>query len=102
MHTAKNLLQEMQKIKRVCKPDLTIFIGESITGNDSTEQVKAFDETIGIDAIILNKADIDEKGGTALSVGHTTNKPIIYLGTGQEYNDIEPFNKKKFIEKLGL
>ena len=102
MHTATNLLREMQKIKKVCKPDLTIFVGESITGNDSTEQVKAFDETIGIDAIILSKADIDDKGGTALSVGHTTNKPIIYLGTGQEYDKLEKFDKKKFIEKLGL
>ena len=102
MHTAKNLLSEIEKIKRVCKPDLTIFIGESITGNDATEQVKAFNESIGIDAIILSKADIDEKGGTALSVGYTTNKPILFLGIGQNHVDLEPFNKKKFIEKLGL
>ena len=102
MHTAKNLLREMEKIKRVCKPDLTIFVGESITGNDATEQVKAFNETIGIDAIILSKADIDEKGGTSLSVGFTTGKPIIYLGTGQEYDKLEKFDKKKFIEKLEL
>jgi len=102
MHTASNLLKEMEKIKRVAKPNITIFTGESITGNDATEQVKAFNETIGIDAIILSKADIDEKGGTALSVGYTTNKPILYLGTGQEYSDLEPFDKKKFIKKLGL
>lgn len=102
MHTAKNLLKEMEKIKKVAKPSITIFTGESITGNDATEQIKAFHEAIGIDAIILSKADIDEKGGTALSVGYTTSKPIIYLGTGQEYKDIEPFDKEKFIEKLGL
>jgi fused signal recognition particle receptor len=102
MHTAKNLLREMEKIKRVCKPDLTIFVGESITGNDATEQVKAFNETIGIDAIILSKADIDEKGGAALSVGYTTGKPIIYLGTGQEYDKIEKFNKKNFLKSLDL
>ena len=102
MHTAKNLLREMEKIKRVCKPNLTIFVGESITGNDSTEQVRAFNETIEIDAIILSKADVDEKGGTALSVGYTTKKPIIYLGTGQDYNQLEKFDKKRFVEKLGL
>ena len=102
MHTATNLIREMTKIKKVCNPDLTIFVGESITGNDATEQVKAFNDAVGIDAIILSKADIDEKGGTALSVGHTTNKPIIYLGTGQEYKDLEEFDKNKFIEKLGL
>ena len=102
MHTATNLIREIGKIKKVCNPDLTIFVGESITGNDATEQVKVFNEAVGIDAIMLSKADIDEKGGTALSVGHTTNKPIIYLGTGQEYSDLEKFDKNKFIEKLGL
>ncbi|MEK6913909.1 MAG: signal recognition particle-docking protein FtsY [Nanoarchaeota archaeon] len=102
MHTQKNLLREMEKIVKVCKPDKKLFIGESITGNDAVEQVKSFDELIGIDGIILTKADIDEKGGTALSVGYVTKKPIFYLGTGQNYNDIEPFNKNKFIEKLGL
>ncbi|MBS3084706.1 signal recognition particle-docking protein FtsY [Candidatus Pacearchaeota archaeon] len=102
MHTAKNLLREMEKIKRVCSPDRVIFLGESITGNDSVDQVKAFDETIGIDGIILSKSDIDEKGGTALSVGYITKKPILFLGTGQKYNDLEKFDKEKFVEKLGL
>ena len=102
MHTAKNLLREMEKIKRVNSPDRVIFLGESITGNDSVDQVRAFDETIGIDGIILSKADIDEKGGTALSVGYITKKPILYLGTGQNYKDLEKFDKEKFIEKLGL
>jgi fused signal recognition particle receptor len=102
IHTATNLLKEMEKIKRVCKPDRTIFVGESITGNDAVDQVKAFNEHIGIDGIFLSKADIDEKGGTALSVGYITQKPIIFLGTGQGYEDIEPFNKQKFLEKLEL
>ncbi len=102
MHTSKNLLKEIEKIARVCKPDTKIFVGESITGNDVIEQVKSFDWEIGIDGIILTKADIDEKGGTALSVGYVTKKPILYLGTGQKYKEIEPFNKGKFIEKLGL
>ncbi|MBU2562588.1 MAG: signal recognition particle-docking protein FtsY [Nanoarchaeota archaeon] len=102
MHTAKNLLKEIEKISKVSKPDLKIFVGESLTGNDIIEQVKSFDWAIGIDGIILTKADIDEKGGTALSVGEITKKPILYLGTGQEYNAIEPFDKEKFIKRLGL
>jgi fused signal recognition particle receptor len=102
MHTATNLLREMEKIKRIASPDRTIFLGESITGNDSVDQVRAFDETIGIDGIILSKADIDEKGGTALSVGYITKKPVLFLGTGQKYKDLEPFNKWKFLESLGL
>lgn len=102
MHTAKNLLKEMEKIVRVCKPDLKIFVGEAITGNDAIEQARSFDWAIGIDGIVLTKADIDEKGGTALSVGYVTKKPILYLGTGQEYNKIVVFDKNKFIEDLGL
>jgi fused signal recognition particle receptor len=102
MHTEKNLIREMEKISKVCHPNLKIFIGESITGNDATEQARTFNENIGIDGIILSKSDIDEKGGTALSVGYVTKKPILFLGTGQSYYDIEPFDKSKFLEKLGL
>jgi fused signal recognition particle receptor len=102
MHTDKNLLKEIEKIAKITKADTKIFVGESITGNDAIEQVRSFNFAIGIDGIILTKADIDEKGGTALSVGFVTKKPILYLGTGQEYDKIEPFNKNKFIESLGL
>jgi len=102
MHTDKNLLREIEKITKVCKPDLKLFVGESITGNDVIEQAKTFNWHIKIDGIILTKADIDEKGGTSLSVGYVTKKPILYLGTGQEYEKIEVFDKKKFIERLGL
>ena len=102
MHTSKNLIKEIEKISKVCKPDLKIFVGESLTGNDVIEQAKSFNFALGIDGIILTKADVDDKGGTALSVGYVTKKPILYLGTGQEYNKIEPFDKEKFIERLGL
>jgi fused signal recognition particle receptor len=102
MHTAKNLLREMGKIVKICNPDKKIFVGESITGNDAIEQVRSFDWAIGIDGIVLTKADIDEKGGTALSVGYVTKKPILYLGTGQDYGKIEVFDKEKFIKHLGL
>ncbi len=102
MHTSKNLMAQIEKVAKVSKADAKIFVGESITGNDAIEQVKSFDWAVKIDGIILTKADIDEKGGTALSVGYVTKKPILYLGTGQEYNKIEPFDKQKFIWKLGL
>ncbi len=102
MHTEKNLIREMEKISKVCRPDLKIFIGESITGNDATEQARIFSEDIGIDGIILAKSDIDEKGGTALSVGYVTKKPILFLGTGQAYSNLEPFDKTQFLKKLGL
>ena len=102
MHTKTNLISEMEKICRVTKPDLKIFVAESIAGNDATEQAKTFNEAVGIDGSILSKADVDEKGGTIISVSHITHKPIIYLGTGQGYEDIKLFNKEDFIKSLGL
>ncbi len=102
MQNRDSLMKEMEKIVRVNKPDMKIFIGESITGNDAIEQAKAFNETIDLTGIILSKADVDEKGGTAISVSFVTKKPIYFLGVGQEYNDLEEFSKDKLIEKLGL
>jgi len=102
MYTKQNLMKEMEKIIRVSKPDLKIFVGESITGNDAIEQARTFAETAGIDGIILSKADIDKKAGTILSVSHITKKPIYFLGTGQTYNDLLPFTKKSVIKNLGL
>jgi len=102
LHSNVNLMDEMRKIIRVAKPDLKLFIGESITGNDCVEQAKKFDEVVGIDGIILSKADIDEKGGAAISVSYVTKKPILFLGVGQEYNDLQVFEKEKLISGLGL
>ena len=102
MYTKENLIKQMEKLIRVIKPNKKIFVGESTTGNDIIEQIKTFDEALGIDGIILSKADIDEKGGTALSVSYTTGKPIYFLGTGQTYEDLKQFKKKDILESLGL
>ncbi|MBI2558438.1 signal recognition particle-docking protein FtsY [Candidatus Woesearchaeota archaeon] len=102
MHSNVNLINEMKKIIRVAKPDLKIFVGESITGNDCVEQAKTFNDAVGIDGIILAKADIDEKGGAAVSVSYVTKKPILYLGTGQRYSDLQVFNSEVVVKGLGL
>lgn len=101
-HSNINLIDEMKKIIRVAKPDLKLYVGEMIAGNDCIEQIQSFDKAVEIDGAILSKADIDEKGGTAISVTYVTKKPIYFLGTGQEYDDLEIFNKEKITEKLGL
>ncbi len=102
MYTKENLMKQMEKIIRVIKPNKKIFVGESTTGNDMIEQIKTFNEAIGIDGIILSKTDVDERGGTALSVSYVTKKPIYFLGTGQEYSDLEEFSKEHFIKSIGL
>ncbi len=102
MYTKSNLLKEMEKIIRIAKPDLKIFVGESITGNDAVDQARTFNESAGIDGIILSKADIDEKAGTVLSVSYVTNKPIYFLGFGQKYSDLKPFTKSEVLKNIGL
>lgn len=102
MHSNVNLMDEMKKIVRVAKPDMKIFVGEAITGNDCTEQARKFNEAVGIDAIILAKADIDEKGGASISVSYVTQKPILFLGAGQGYDDLQIFDKQALIKNLGL
>lgn len=102
MHKNANLMDEMKKIVRVAKPDLKIFVGESITGNDCIEQAKSFNEAVEIDGIILSKADVDEKGGAAVSVSYITQKPVLYFGVGQEYQDLKPFDHNLVMQNLGL
>ena len=102
MHSNKNLMREMEKVVRVAKPDLRIFVGESITGNDAVEQAKAFNDSLGIDGIILSKLDVDEKGGAAVSVSYVTQKPILYFGNGQEYKDLKKFEAEVVVKGLGL
>ncbi len=100
MNNKDTLMKEIEKIARVNNPDLKIFLGESITGNDATTQAKDFNDAIDIDGIILSKADVDEKGGTAISVAKITGKPIYYLGTGQDYKDLEKFDPDQLISKI--
>jgi len=96
----KNLMREMQKIVRVAEPDLTLFVGDSLAGNDALTQAKEFNNEIGIDANILTKFDADAKGGAALSISYETKKPILFVGIGQGYDDIEPFNRELFISNI--
>jgi fused signal recognition particle receptor len=100
MQTNTNLMDEMKKVKRVVKPHLIVFVGDALAGNDAIEQAKAFDEEIGVDVIILTKIDADAKGGAALSIAYTIRKPIAFLSTGQEYDQLIRFDSKWMIERL--
>tara|TARA_Y100000310_G_scaffold96121_1_gene93913 strand:+ start:4428 stop:5462 length:1035 start_codon:yes stop_codon:yes gene_type:complete len=100
LHSSINLMDEIKKLIRVTNPNLKIFIGESIVGNDCVEQAKRFNEAVNINGIILTKADIDEKGGAAISVSYVTKKPILYLGMGQSQDDLKEFNSKEILEML--
>jgi fused signal recognition particle receptor len=99
MQSDTDLMGEMEKIVRVNKPDLKVFIGDALTGNDAIEQARVFNEKIGIDAAILAKCDAS-KGGAALSVSYVTKKPIIFLGMGQTYDDLRVFDAKAFVDEI--
>lgn len=100
MQTNRNLMDELRKMKKVVQPDLTIMILDSLIGNDATEQALTFNEQIGFDAAILTKIDADAEGGSSISVSYLTGKPVIYVGVGQEYEDLEPFDVDWFTEKV--
>ena len=100
MQNNENLMRELQKIKRVIDPQLTLFIGDALAGNDATRQAREFHEKIGISGSILTKADADVKGGAAISVTYATNKPITYLGVGQGYDDLVKFEPEQIVNSL--
>ena len=100
MQTDVNLMDEMKKIVRVSKPDLKIFVGDALTGNDAVEQAATFDKAVGIDGSILCKMDADARGGAALSITQVTGKPILFLGTGQDYKDLVEFDPDSLLKAL--
>ncbi|ASJ09112.1 signal recognition particle-docking protein FtsY [Thermococcus siculi] len=96
----RNLMDEMKKIARVTKPDLVIFVGDSLAGNSVVEQAKQFNEAVRIDGVILTKLDADARGGAALSISHAIGAPILFVGVGQGYDDLKPFDEKWFVDRI--
>lgn len=100
MQSNKNLLQEMKKMARVAEPDLKIFVGDALAGNDALSQAKEFNDAIGIDGAILTKIDADPSGGAALSVAFITGRPVVYVGIGQGYEDLQRFDPEWLAQRL--
>jgi|GEM_PF-336015 len=98
--TNKNLMEELRKIERVAKPDLKIYVGEAYVGQTLLEQVQEFEEIVGLDGFILTKIDTDAKGGTAISLLYKLKKPIIFVGTGQGYDDFKEFTPEFILERI--
>jgi fused signal recognition particle receptor len=100
IQTDRNLMSELTKIKRVVEPDLTVLVVDALIGNDAVMQAEEFHKSVEIDGTILTKVDADVKGGASLSVTHVTGKPIIFIGVGQEYKDLKPFNPEHFTQMI--
>lgn len=99
-HNRANLMNQLEKIRRVMKPDLIIYVDEAVAGNDAVVRAAEFERTVGADAVVLTKADMDSKGGAAISIAHTIGKPLMFLGTGQGYDDIVPFIPEQVVNEI--
>ncbi len=100
MQTDSNLMEEVKKIDRVAEPELVVFVGDSLAGNDAIDQARKFDEAVGVDCCVLTKVDTDAKGGAALSIARAVGKPVAFLGVGQDYEDLIPFDPDWLIERI--
>ena len=100
LHTSNDLMAQLEKIDRVVDPDMTLFVDEAVAGQDATNRAEEFDDAAAIDGAILAKADADSQGGAAISIAHVTGKPILFLGTGQSYDDIERFDPDVLVDRL--
>ncbi|MFC7156508.1 signal recognition particle-docking protein FtsY [Halomarina halobia] len=100
LHTSNDLMAQLEKIDRVVAPDMTLFVDEAVAGQDATQRARQFDEAAAIDGAILTKADADSQGGAAISIAHVTGKPILFLGTGQGYDDLERFDPERIVDRL--
>ncbi len=100
LHTSDDLMAQLGKIDRVVDPDMTIFVDEAVAGQDAVQRATEFDDAAAIDGSILTKADADPQGGAAISIAHVTGKPILFLGVGQEYHDIERFDPEQIADRL--
>jgi fused signal recognition particle receptor len=100
MQTNQNLMEEMAKIVRVVKPDFRVFVADALTGNDAVSQAELFNQHVGFDGAVLTKADADVRGGSALSIVYSTGKPVLFLGVGQGYDDLVPFDTPKFLRSI--
>jgi len=106
LHTQTNLANELKKINRICNkahegaPHRTVLIIDGTQGNSAITQAKAFNEMIGVDGIIITKLDGTAKGGSVFSIAHALNLPILYVGTGEQPEDLTPFDKYEFVSSL--
>ena len=100
LHTSDGLMNQLAKIDRVVGPDLTLFVDEAVAGQDAVKRATEFNEAANIDGTVLTKADADTHGGAAISIASVTGAPILFLGTGQGYADLEPFDPEAVVEDL--
>jgi len=100
MQNKTNLMNELNKVRRVANPHLTLFVGDSLAGNDAVDQARMFQEIMKFDGAVLTKLDTDAKGGAGLSIAFATGRPIVFAGVGQGYDDLKQFDPEWLLDQL--
>ncbi|DAC26381.1 MAG TPA: signal recognition particle-docking protein FtsY [Candidatus Poseidoniales archaeon] len=100
MQNKTNLMNELNKVRRVANPHLTLFVGDSLAGNDAVDQARMFQEIMKFDGAVLTKLDTDAKGGAGLSIAFATGRPIVFAGVGQGYDDLKQFDPDWLLNQL--
>ena len=100
MQNKTNLMNELNKVRRVANPHLTLFVGDSLAGNDAVDQARMFQEIMKFDGAVLTKVDTDAKGGAGLSIAFATGRPIVFAGIGQGYDDLKQFDPDWLLEQM--
>ncbi len=100
MQNKTNLMNELEKVRRVSNPHLTLFVGDSLAGNDAVEQAMMFQSMLKFDGAVLTKMDTDAKGGAGLSIAFATGRPIVFAGVGQNYEDLKQFDPTWLLDQL--
>ena len=100
LHTSDDLMSQLEKIDRVVEPDLTLFVDEAVAGQDAVNRAREFDAAAEVDGAVLTKADADTSGGAAISIAYVTGKPVLFLGTGQGYDDLRRFDPEALVDDL--
>lgn len=100
LHLDEDMMNELEEIESVVTPDETLLVVDAMTGQEAVNAAAAFEERIGLTGVILSKADGDARGGAALSIQHVTGKPIVYIGTGERVDRLEPFHPGRMAERI--
>ena len=106
LHTQDNLMQELEKIKRVLKkhdenpPHETMLVIDGGSGQNAIQQAREFNKTIELSGISVTKLDGTAKGGVLFAISDSLNLPIRYIGVGEGIDDLRPFKSKEFIDAL--
>lgn len=96
----EEMMREISNIKKVINPTETLFVVDSMTGQDAVNTAKAFNEVIDFDGVILTKLDGDTRGGAALTIKHVVNKPIKFVGLGEKMGDLDMFHPDRMANRI--